>query len=166
MSTDLGFFEWKEPGILRNIVYFLCVGIFAFVILFLKEFRVFEVLYYYIRMVYRAVFGILCKNLLRHPPVPENSAQTDEDVKYEKERINGMLPADYENYNMVLKNTSRYYKDLLAVNQLCLAVKNYGKINCLNHYSTSFVSSFQNASVYWESTERARLQRSKCLRVT
>ena len=99
------------------------VGIVAFIILFLIEFRVFEVLYYCIRMVYRAVFGTLCKKWLRRPPVPENSADTDIDVKYEKERINAMLPEDFTNYNLIMKNMSRYYKDFLAVNQLCIGIK-------------------------------------------
>jgi ATP-binding cassette, subfamily A (ABC1), member 3 len=74
-------------------------------------------------MVYRAVFGMFCKNWLRHPPVLEENAQSDIDVKYEKERINAMLPADYPNYNLVMKNMSRYYKDFLAVNQLCVGIK-------------------------------------------
>jgi len=121
--TDLGFFEWEEPGILRNIVYFFCVGIGAFVILFLMEFRIFEVLYYYVRMMYRAVFGLFCKSCLRRPPIPENSAQCDVDVKYEKERINTMMPEDLQNYNLIMKNVSRYYKDFLAVNQLCVGIK-------------------------------------------
>lgn len=123
LPTDLGYFNWEEPGILRNIVYFLGVGVGAFIVLFLIEFRIFEILYYYFRMVYRATFGILCKNFLRRPPVPESSAQTDIDVKYEKERINAMLPADFLNYNLVMKNVSRYYKDFLAVNQLCVGIK-------------------------------------------
>lgn len=119
----MGYFKWKEPGIARNIIYFWGVGIAAFIILFLIEFRVFEVLYYYIRMVYRAVFGVFCKNCLRRPPVPESNDDTDVDVKYEKERINEMLPADYLNYNLIMKNVSRYYKDFLAVNQLCVGIK-------------------------------------------
>jgi ATP-binding cassette, subfamily A (ABC1), member 3 len=117
--TDLGFFNWEEPGILRNIVYFFGVGIGAFIILFLIEFRVFEVLYYHIRMVYRTIFGAF----LRRPPVPESSADTDVDVRYEKERINAMSVEDYQNHNLVMKNVSRYYKDFLAVNQLCIGIK-------------------------------------------
>lgn len=108
---------------MRNIVYFLGVGIGAFLILFLMEFRLFEIVYYYIRMVYRALFGLFCNKCLRRPPVPEDSAQSDVDVKYEKERINSMLPADHQNYNLVMKNVSRYYKDFLAVNQLCVGIK-------------------------------------------
>jgi ATP-binding cassette subfamily A (ABC1) protein 3 len=101
----------------------LGVGVGAFIVLFLMEFRIFEILYYYCRMIYRATFGILCKNFLQKPPVPDNSADTDVDVKYEKERINAMMPADFLNYNLVMKNVSRYYKDFLAVNQLCIGIK-------------------------------------------
>lgn len=122
-SLGLDFFDWQDPGILRNLIYFLGVGIGMFAVLFLIEFRVFEVIYYYARMVYRAVFGILCKNFLRRPPVPEDSANTDIDVKYEKERISAMMPSDFENYNLVMKNVSRYYDDFLAVNQLCVGIK-------------------------------------------
>lgn len=108
---------------MRNLVYFLGVGIVAFSVLFLKEFRVFEIIFYYIRMVYRASIGEVFKNCLRRPQVPEESAQTDVDVKYEKERINAMQLDDYVNYNLVMKNVSRYYKDFLAVNKLCVGIK-------------------------------------------
>lgn len=123
MLSDIGYFNWEEPGILRNIVYFIGVGISAFFILFLMEFRVFEVLYYYIRMVQRSVYGLICKSCVRHPLAPEDSVHTDADVRYEKERITSMIPADYVNYNLIMKNMTRYYKDFLAVNQLSIGIK-------------------------------------------
>lgn len=131
------------------------VGIVAFIILFLIEFRVFEVLYYYIRMVYRTIFGIFCKKWLRRPPVPENSADTDIDVKYEKERINAMLPEDYENYNLVMKNMSRYYKDFLAVNQLCIGIKHSECFGLLGVNGAGKTSSFKMCK--WKFSETLKV---------
>lgn len=74
-------------------------------------------------MVYRVVVGMFCKNCLQQPPELTESAQTDVDVKYEKERINAMETSEYLNYNLVMKNMSRYYKEFLAVNQLCVGIK-------------------------------------------
>jgi ATP-binding cassette, subfamily A (ABC1), member 3 len=119
----LDYFAWEEPGILRNIVYFIFVGLSAFLILFLVEFRVFEVLYYYIRMVYRAVAGMISPRLVRRPPPLRSDYDDDPDVKAEKEHVNSMLSHDYQNYNLIMKNVSKYYKDFLAVNQLCIGIK-------------------------------------------
>lgn len=104
-------------------VYFFAVGVVAFLILFLIEFRIFEILYYFFRMIYRTAFGFFCEGFLRRPPAGENSSSTDVDVKYEKDRINAMAPEDILSYNLVMKDVSRYYKDFLAVNQLCVGIK-------------------------------------------
>lgn len=107
----------------RNMLYFFVVGIVAFCILFLIEFRVFEVLYYYIRMVYRAIVGLLCPRFLKRPPNFGNNDDDDPDVKNEKEKINSMLPNEYGDHTLIMKNVSKYYKDFLAVNQLCIGIK-------------------------------------------
>lgn len=108
----------------RNVLYFVLVGISTFTILFLIEFRIFEVLYYYIRMVYRAVVGLFCPRFLKRPPnFGDINDDDDIDVKNEKERVNSMLQNDYENHSLVMKNVSKYYKDFLAVNQLCIGIK-------------------------------------------
>lgn len=78
-------------------------------------------------MVYRAIAGICCPRWLiakfvRRPPTIEVS-DDDIDVKQEKERINSILSSDYDNYNLIMKNVSKYYKDFLAVNQLCVGIK-------------------------------------------
>lgn len=100
------------------------VGIGAFIILFLIEFRVLEVLYYYIRMVYRMVAEVLCPRCLK---IPHNFGNidddVDDDVKIEKEKINSMPYSDYEQYTLVMKNVSKYYKSFLAVNQLSIGIK-------------------------------------------
>lgn len=74
-------------------------------------------------MVYRGVLGNVCKSCLQQPPVPAENAQSDVDVIYEKERVNAMQAVDHQNYNLVMKNMSRYYKDFLAVDQLCVGIK-------------------------------------------
>ena len=62
-------------------------------------------------------------NLRKRQSLASSSGHSDEDVKYEKERINSMRPEDYLNYNLVMKNMTRYYKDFMAVNQLCVGIK-------------------------------------------
>ena len=94
-------------------------------------------------MVYRAVFGMFCKNCLQHPPELTESAQTDVDVKYEKERINAMETSEYLNYNLVMKNMSRYYKEFLAVNQLCVGIKHSECFGLLGINGAGKTSSFK-----------------------
>lgn len=74
-------------------------------------------------MIYRAICEKFCRNFLQHPPELTESTQTDVDVKDEKERINEMESSEYPTYNLVMKNMSRYYKDFLAVNQLCVGIE-------------------------------------------
>jgi len=140
---NLDYFAWEEPGILRNIVYFIVVGIAAFAVLFLIEFRVFEVLYYYIRMMYRTIVGLVAPNLLKRPPNFGETENDDEDVQHEKERLNSMLTSDYENYNLVMKNMSKYYKDLLAVNQLCIGIQSYECFGLLGVNGAGKTSTFK-----------------------
>lgn len=112
-----------EPGIGRNIAYFFVVGIVAFCVLFLIEFRVLEVLYYFIRRAYRGTAEKVCPLFLKRPPNYGNIIEDEDvDVKIEKEKINSMAESDYNDYSLILKNVSKYYKDFLAVNQLCIGI--------------------------------------------
>jgi ATP-binding cassette subfamily A (ABC1) protein 3 len=74
-------------------------------------------------MVYRAAAGLCCPGIIKRPPVITEADDEDVDVKNEKERINSMLQNDYQNYNLVMKNVTKYYKDFLAVNQLCIGIQ-------------------------------------------
>ena len=118
-------FAWEAPGVLRHFVFLFAVGVFSIVFLMLKEFRKFEILYYKLRIVYRAIGRYFKKNDIEVTDTTvENNVETeDEDVKFEKERINNMNPNDYKEYNLILKNMTRYYSDFKAVNQLCVGIK-------------------------------------------
>lgn len=76
-------------------------------------------------MIYRAIIGIVAPSLIKRPPNFGDTVDDDEDVKHEKEKVNAMLSNDYENYNLIMKNMSKYYKDFLAVNQLCIGIQSY-----------------------------------------
>lgn len=67
--------------------------------------------------------GIFCPSFIKRPPNANENVNEDPDVKNEKERINSMLPSDYQNHALIMKNVSKYYKDFLAVNQLCIGIK-------------------------------------------
>lgn len=125
-------FAWEPPGVLRHLVFLFAVGVFSFIILMLKEFRKFEILYYKFRMIYRGIGKLFQKKVteVTDTTVDNNFVDNnivaeveDEDVKFEKERINNMAPNDYKNYNLIMKNMTRYYGDFKAVNELCVGIK-------------------------------------------
>lgn len=108
---ERNFFKWDDPGIGKNLFYMIMTGIVAFVILLLHEYRIFEMLLYK---------GI---HLYKGPPIAESEdGVVDQDVKDEKNRINSMEPEEIVTTNLVLKNMTKFYNRLLAVNQTCIGV--------------------------------------------
>lgn len=92
--------------------YLLITGFILIVILFLKELRVLD------GLIYRS------KNIYSGPPPPETEDEVmDSDVWAEKERIKAMGMAEIRNNNLLVKSMTKFYKNHLAVNQLCLAVQ-------------------------------------------
>lgn len=107
-----GYYTWEAPGIGRHITYLVVTGLVLIVILFLKELRVFDGLFYRSRKIYTGP----------SPPETEDEVM-DSDVRAEKDRIKAMGPEDIRNNNLVVKSMTKFYKNHLAVNQLCLAVQ-------------------------------------------
>lgn len=104
-------FAWEAPGIGRHIFYLLVVGTILFVILFLKELRVFDGLLY------------RCKKTYKGPLPSETSDEVmDSDVWEEKNKIRTMTMEEIKKTHLVAKSMTKYYGTHLAVNQLSLAV--------------------------------------------
>ncbi|PSN43689.1 hypothetical protein C0J52_19461 [Blattella germanica] len=95
------YFSWEVPGIGRNILFFILDGVLCIIILVLVEYRVFE----------------RFNN-------EEAAEETDSDVMDEKIKIH-TSPTSHllEEYDLVLKDVTKYYGHFLAVDKLCLAVK-------------------------------------------
>lgn len=55
---------------------------------------------------------------------PTDTMEEDTDVKHEREKIRNATCEDYsKDYVLVMKDVTKYYKKLLAVNQICLGIK-------------------------------------------
>uniref|UniRef100_A0A336MK43 CSON001010 protein n=1 Tax=Culicoides sonorensis TaxID=179676 RepID=A0A336MK43_CULSO len=100
------YFEWDRPGSGSNLVYMGAVGAVLLILLLLKEYK-----------------------LLRLPKSAANKtiAETeddvmDDDVKVEKDKIKGLVQHELNEYNLVMRDMTKYYKKFLAVNQLCVGV--------------------------------------------
>uniref|UniRef100_A0AAR5Q094 ABC transporter domain-containing protein n=2 Tax=Dendroctonus ponderosae TaxID=77166 RepID=A0AAR5Q094_DENPD len=60
------------------------------------------------------------------PKNPKDVINEDSDVLAEKHQIRNTSQSElFQNYTMVLSDLTKYYKDFLAVNGLCLGVKSY-----------------------------------------
>lgn len=96
---------------MANIVFMLAGGCLFLVLLFLIEFRAFNVLYY------------ACK------PKPKGAVYGDEerdpvdgDVMEEKHRIRNMNYNQIRSNNLVVRNMTKRYGDFIAVNEICVGV--------------------------------------------
>lgn len=85
------------------------VGVTYFIILFLIEYRIIITVMYFIRFIFR------CR--------PNNEiVQIDDDVRDEQKRISEMTTQQIATHNLVLKNMTKKYNNVLAVNQLSVVV--------------------------------------------
>lgn len=56
-------------------------------------------------------------------PIPETEDEImDSDVRQEKDRVKQMDIEEISEHNLVLRDMTKYYKNFLAVNQLCVGV--------------------------------------------
>lgn len=149
-----GFYTWAAPGIGRHITYLVVTGTVLIVVLFLKELRIFDGIFYRSRKMYSG------------PPPPETEdAVMDSDVRAEKDRIQAMGPGEIRNNNLVVKSMTKYYKSHLAVNQLSLAVQSSvsSRLDCeLSNLLTGNLISVASASDCWASTAPGRRPPLRC----
>ncbi|XP_058465475.1 phospholipid-transporting ATPase ABCA3-like isoform X2 [Malaya genurostris] len=103
-------YSFDELGIIRHLLTLTIVGISAFVLILAVE----------CRFVARLMQTFLRPN--RQTSASSNTGE-DSDVLAEKKRVQMMSMADISNYNLVMKDLTKYYKKFLAVNNLSLAVQ-------------------------------------------
>ncbi|EFA12134.2 ATP-binding cassette sub-family A member 3-like Protein [Tribolium castaneum] len=105
------FFKWEKPGIGRNITYSLLTGIMLFIFVILCEYKIVA------KMRCFRNYGI--RTFLKVP-------YEDQDVLDEKIKIRNSPESKLlKEYDLLLKDLTKYYRTFLAVNGLCLGVKQY-----------------------------------------
>lgn len=122
------YFTWAKPGILRNIIITLLVGIVCLIILLLIEFKMFD----------KVIYALQGKK--KYDPDDEDE---DNDVVAERKRIQELSLDEISNYNLVVRNMTKYYKKFLAVKGLCLGVNRYECFGLLGVNGAGKTSSFR-----------------------
>lgn len=112
-DIDDHYYKWTAPGIGRNLTFSFIEGIVLFILLLLIEYEVFSKVIYFIEQ----------KFFPKHPLGIESE---DSDVAEQKEIIRNLSQTEIRfNYMLAIKDLTKYYKNFLAVNGLCLGVKKY-----------------------------------------
>ncbi|KAL1517916.1 hypothetical protein ABEB36_001616 [Hypothenemus hampei] len=111
-NLDPNYYKWESPGIGRNILFSVIAGFIFLILVFMIEHKLFSNLKYRIQQKY-------FKRL--HVEVQDE----DQDVQMEKCVIRDtQQDVLLRQYNIVIKDLTKYYKSNLAVNGLCLGIKN------------------------------------------
>lgn len=128
-DVEKKYFAWESPGIGRNIVYSLIVGTGLLLLLFAIEYGLFQ------RIIY--------KFTNRFAQAPYVAADEDQDVAEERRKIHNSNQMILQEYTLVLKDVTKYYKNFLAVNGLCLGVKKYECFGLLGVNGAGKTSTFK-----------------------
>lgn len=97
-------------GISKSLIYMVTSGVIFFLLLFIHEYGV------------RGYLVYIFTFFLRKPPKTEGTE--DADVLEEKRQIRqGII--DPSTHEVLMKDITKYFKRFLAVNQLCIGVKQY-----------------------------------------
>lgn len=85
-------------------------GLLAFIILFLKEYRIFD------------------RNRYTCRPFNADESRSDDividsDVKLEKTKVHSLTEENTALFNLVLRDVTKFYGNFMAVNELCMAVE-------------------------------------------
>ncbi|XP_018575545.1 ATP-binding cassette sub-family A member 3-like isoform X2 [Anoplophora glabripennis] len=112
-GVEESYYRWDPPGIGRNLMFSFVGGIVLFLVLLCVEFELFSRIIYYVSQKY-------------FPKKPIELAEEDSDVAEEKQRIRNAPQQELlNNYTLILRDLTKYYKNFLAVNSLCLGVQEY-----------------------------------------
>lgn len=101
-------FSFEELGINRNLLFLAFVGASSFCVILALEYRL---LHRLIDLVFKR----------KHPWTPA-PLDEDSDVSAEKKRVQAMSSIDRNQYSLVMKDLTKYYKSFLAVNNLSVAI--------------------------------------------
>ncbi|RZC38259.1 ABC tran, AAA 21 and/or SbcCD C domain containing protein, partial [Asbolus verrucosus] len=112
------YFKWESPGIGRNVLYSFLFGSILFLLLNAVEYRFFS-------KMFDRLFGD------HGNQVPQKNSVEDEDVLREKEKVHSTPEMQLlKDHVVVLKDVTKYYKNFLAVNGLCLGIQQF---ECFAH---------------------------------
>ncbi|XP_029725464.2 phospholipid-transporting ATPase ABCA3 [Aedes albopictus] len=100
--------SFDELGINRNLLFLAFVGVSSFLVILALDYR----------LIHRIINSVYKR---KHPLTPA-PADEDSDVTAEKKRVQGMSPIERNQYNLVMKDLTKYYKKLAAVNNLSVAI--------------------------------------------
>lgn len=109
---DLNHYRFDSPGIGRNLLYLMVMGIILYALLFLKEFG------YLKKLRYKLCHATDPSALETMPTVG-----LDSDVLNEKLRVRNMLEKDVKEENMVMRDLVKVYGKFMAVKGVSVAVK-------------------------------------------
>lgn len=113
LGVEESYYKWDPPGIGRNLLFSFVGGIVLFLVLLSIEFELFS----------RITYFVLHKLFTQRPVEVSNE---DSDVVEEKQKIRNSTQQElHDNYTLVLRDLTKYYKNFLAVNSLCLGVQKY-----------------------------------------
>ncbi|XP_055306584.1 phospholipid-transporting ATPase ABCA3-like [Sitodiplosis mosellana] len=124
-------YAWKEPGIGFYLFFMIITGIVFFATLFLIEFRVFP-----------RIFCCMRCNNSKKESAAEND-DIDDDIKEETQKIHAMTPNDLQVNNLVLQKLMKSYGELLAVNQISVAIKRAECFGLLGENGAGKTSTFK-----------------------
>lgn len=106
--VDQNVFSWDD-GISKYLLVMLCVGIVAYIVLIVIEGGA-------IKMLKQLIFPHIKRKY------PNDNSVTDDDVLREKERIDRMGLHELKSETMVMKDVSKFYGSLCAVNKTSMAI--------------------------------------------
>lgn len=109
-----GIYDFHEPGIGRCLVYLGVSTVIFLLIHAIIEFGLLTKIMYQLRRTY-----------VRSKPHFCGMCMLDGDVKREKLLVNSMKDDGMKDYNLVLRNLTKYYEGFMAVRGVCLAVQRY-----------------------------------------
>lgn len=109
MIVDPNIFSWND-GITKYLVAMLLVGVVAYIILIAIEAGV-------MRMIKYRIFPHLKRDY------SNNDLVIDDDVQREKQRIDRMGLNELKSETLVMKDVSKFYGSLCAVNKTSIAIK-------------------------------------------
>ncbi|RZB38621.1 ATP-binding cassette sub-family A member 3-like, partial [Asbolus verrucosus] len=130
MCCDLnGYYSMGTPGIGRNIVISFLMSVLLFTILILNEY---------------GLFSFIKNKIINYNKPPVQNELIDSDVQEENHKIKTTSPTVLNNkYALVLRDVTKYYKNFLAVNGLCLGVKPYECFGLLGVNGAGKTSTFK-----------------------
>ncbi|XP_001662813.2 ATP-binding cassette sub-family A member 3 [Aedes aegypti] len=101
-------FSFEELGINRNLLFLAFVGVSSFLVILALE--------------YRLIHRIIDSVFKRKQPWAPAPVDEDSDVAAEKKRVQAMTHVERNQYSLVMKDLTKYYKSFLAVNNLSVAI--------------------------------------------